>query len=251
MRQQQFIEVDHQGQTIRGVAYLPAAAGRRPAVLMLHGFTGQRTESGFMFVQLGRALADAGVAAVAFDFINSGESDGSFEKMLVTRELADAMRMSRWLSGQPFVDRQRMGMIGFSLGGMLAACVSGRFDGYRAMALIAPTTAANMARHARNVAVGQRVAIGPHVMQPAFFEDMLRLDPVADITRRPLPTLIMQGQEDTAVPPEVSAEFAAALESAGQPATVELVPDAGHTFGTPETRSRLIQSVVTWLTQAL
>ena len=37
-----------------------------------------------------RELTKRGLAAVTFDFLNSGESDGSFDQALVTQEVADA-----------------------------------------------------------------------------------------------------------------------------------------------------------------
>src|SRR5690606_27088048 len=178
-----------------------------PTVLMLHGFTGQRIESGFLFVQLARALVKQGIAAVTFDFLHSGESDGSFDQMLVTGELADAMRITDWVRGQPFVDRSRLGLLGFSLGGLLACCVTGRTDAYRALVLLAPTTVANMSRHAGERGGGERVAIGPHQLHPQFFDDMRTLDPVGDCLRHPRPTLLVQGTADKAVPPNVSMTF--------------------------------------------
>ena len=51
------------GQTLYGMLHLPK---RRPApgVVLLHGFTGQRMESGFVFVRLARVLCEAGVAVL-------------------------------------------------------------------------------------------------------------------------------------------------------------------------------------------
>ena len=48
------------------MVYKPAADRRYPTVLLLHGFTGQRTESGFLFVRLARAMNRRGMAAVTF-----------------------------------------------------------------------------------------------------------------------------------------------------------------------------------------
>lgn len=254
------IEVDHHGQTIRGMSYVPEGRGRFATMLLMHGFTGQRIESGFLFVRLARALAERGVAAVTFDFLNSGESDGSFEQMLVTQELADAMRMTRWLAGQPFADRSRLGLLGFSLGGLLAGCVVGRTEVYKALVLLAPTTEKNLSRHAQREAscelapdapaapdeAPRSVQLGPHCLHPRFFDDLLTLDSVGDCIKHPRPTLLIQGTADTAVPPEVSHQFTDAMRRAAVPVDTHPIAGADHGFNHPQWRAELIEKVVTW-----
>jgi len=245
---QRGIEVQRRGQTIRGTAYLPEGKSRGPAVLLLHGFTGQRMETGFLYVELGRRLAEAGIAAVTFDFLNSGESDGSFELMLPGDELADALHMTKWLTGQAFADRTRLGLLDFSLGGLLAACTSGQTGAYRSLVLVAPTSPENLCRHAQKEAettrFGQRVVIGPHILHPDFFRDTMTLDPQADVVKHPLPTLIVQGTEDKSVPPEVSRPFGEAIRAAGGEVETLLVEGANHGFTHPDWRQRLIDGVV-------
>ncbi len=243
---QRAIEVDHGGRTIRGMVYLPAGGRRAPAVLFLHAFTGQRIESGFMFVQLARALAQLGVAAVTFDFLHSGESDGSFDQMLVSGQLADARRMTQWLQSQPFADRARLGVLGFSLGGLTAACLCARVTAYGALVLIAPTTVENLCRVAGESRANGPPSVGPHELNPGFFDDLRRFDPVGDCVANPRPTLIVQGSADAAVPPDVAAQFETALRQAGTPVQAESVPEADHNFSRPRTRRHLIQSVANW-----
>ena len=253
---QHAIEVDHAGQTIRGMAYTPARQGRHPAMLMLHGFTGQRMENGFLFTRLARALNQAGIATVTFDFLNSGESDGAFEFMLPSQELADALRMTEWLARQPFVDRSRMGLLGFSLGGMLASCVTARSELYRWLVLLAPTTEQNIGRHAQREGrcvlpgaahdANPSIQFGPHCLHPDFFDDLKHLDSLADCVKRPRPTLLVQGTADQAVPPTVSQQFVDAMLKAGVPIDTHLIEGADHPFAHPSWRASLIQKVVTW-----
>ncbi len=257
---QHAIEVDHQGQTIRGMVYRPAKEARHPAVLMLHGFTGQRIENGFMFVRLARALAGAGFAAVTFDFLNSGESDGAFEEMLVSQELADALRMTQWLSHQPFVDRSRLSLLGFSLGGLVASCVTARTEVYRSLVLLAPTTEQNLGRHAQREGrcelppstsgaglTAESIQFGPHCLHPSFFDDLKKLNSVADCVKNPRPTLLVQGTEDQAVAPTVSAQFVEAMRQAHVPVDVHLIEGADHAFTHPKWRANLFQRIVNWL----
>jgi len=254
--QQSSIEVDHKGQTIRGMVYSPDTPKRVPAVLLLHGFTGQRMETSFAFVQLGRALASRGVAAVAFDFLNSGESDGSFDRMLATGELADAMRMTEWLQGQPFVDRSRLGLLGFSLGGLIAGSVCGKTSVYRALALWAPTTPQNLVnnvckRAGNNCPAGEPLTVGPYVLHQDFAKDVQSLAPLAGVARNPRPTLLVQGTGDTAVTPAVSQAFVDAMTAARIPVRHELIEGADHGFSSPSWRTKLIDVTASWFAETL
>jgi len=250
MTRQRPVETERNGLTLRGTAYLPEAPGRHPAVLLLHGLSGHRIETGFLFVRLGRALAARGIAAVAFDFLHSGESDGAFERMSVPGEIADAEAMTRWLAAQPFTDRSRLGLLGFSLGGLVAACLNARTDAYGAHVLVAPTTVENLARHARRWRDPHgRIRIGAHHLNRRFIETLEGLDPAGDLARPPRPTLIIQGSGDETVPPATSRHFARALERAGAPARTLEIAGAGHTFADPEHQDQLARAATDFLAE--
>ena len=242
--QQSPIQLEHRGMMIRGTAYLPDAPGRRPTVLMLHSFAGNRIEGGFAFVRIARNLASRGIAAVTFDFLHSGESDGSFGQMLASGELADAQRMAEWVAGQPFVDRTRVGLYGFSLGGLLASCLNARVKMFRALALTAPTTPQNLVSNVlKRADAAGKITIGAHFLHPRFTEDVLKFDPLADAVKNPRPTLVIQGTGDTAVAPAVSQLYVDAMKKVGMPVTHQLVADADHNFGHPLWQKQLITHV--------
>jgi len=250
---QQAFELDHHGQTLRGMTYRPAKEGRSPTVVMLHGFTGQRIENGFLFVRLARALSAAGIAAVTFDFLGSGESDGTFDEMLVTKELADAMRVTEWVQRQSFVDRAKLGLLGFSLGGLLASCVTARTEIYKSLALVAPTTEQNISRHAKREGKSEACSVlfGPHCLHPKFFDDVATLDSVRDVVKHPRPTLIVQGTADTAVPPAVSQKFCDAMKKAVVPCETKLIEGADHPFAHPSWRKQLVDAVTAFFKKTL
>lgn len=248
---QQAFEVTTPAGVIRGMAYLADAGGRRPTVMMCHGFTGNRIESGFLFVRLGRALAQAGLHAVAFDFVNSGESDGSFEKMRVSEEIRDAGAVARWLEGQPFVDRSRLGGLGFSLGGLVVCGAHRRRGGFAALGLLAPTTAENLQRVAGGTNGSDPVRVGAYELPPAFCEDLEGCDTTADAASPVVPTLLVQGTADQAVPVAVSKRYADAIEAAGGEVRRELVEGASHVFNEPAHRRRVMEAVASFFREKL
>jgi len=116
--------------TLRGLLHRPDGVDPTPAVMLLHGFTGQHIESDRLFVQVARALADAGFAALRFDFYGSGDSDGDFEEFTLDTELADACAGFDWLSTQSGIDPNRIGVVGLSLGGAIAALLASTWSNH-------------------------------------------------------------------------------------------------------------------------
>ncbi len=253
---QSAFETLNRGQTIRGTVYRSdLVTGRGPTAIFLHGFTGTRIEPGFMFVRLARALNAKGIHAVTFDFIGSGESDGLFEEMLVSHELSDAQKVTQWAEGQSFVDRSRMGVIGFSLGGLLAASLTARHPSFKARVLLAPSTAHNLCRLTGDrdacVAPTTPMVYGAHTLAPSFFKDLQGFNGPADVAKCKAPTLVVQGTADTSVTPAVSQEYTDSLSKAGITNKTVLVPDGDHVFSKQPWQRAMIAAVVDWLPKHL
>jgi len=78
-------------------AHLAAVLHRAPGkrlVIFCHGFTGNKAESGRLFVQTARALQKAGINALRFDFMGSGDSSGEFHQMTPNTQIQDVPIMS-------------------------------------------------------------------------------------------------------------------------------------------------------------
>ncbi|WP_027480467.1 alpha/beta hydrolase, partial [Deinococcus pimensis] len=112
------------GERVVGVLHLPdtpAPAAGHPLVVMLHGYTGHKSETHRLFTLTARHLARLGVGALRFDFRGSGDSDGDFSAMTVSREVEDALAGVEYARARPGVDPARVMLMGFSMGGMVAA----------------------------------------------------------------------------------------------------------------------------------
>ena len=99
---------------------LPDGAASAPAVVMLHGFGSSRDEVGGMYARLAKALADKGVASLRIDFRGFGKSDGDTGATTVDLQLEDAKTALAYLGNAEGVDKSRIGVLGFSLGGGIA-----------------------------------------------------------------------------------------------------------------------------------
>ncbi|NMA72022.1 MAG: alpha/beta fold hydrolase, partial [Firmicutes bacterium] len=129
MGMETWVELSNYGETIRGTLHRPVGAGPHPAVLFLHGLGGNRIEANRLFVRAARILAKQGIAALRIDFRGAGESDGEAEARSVSGHLSDALTAYHFLAEDAQLDRHRLAVLGFSLGGAVAALLAGELAG--------------------------------------------------------------------------------------------------------------------------
>ncbi|TYT25988.1 alpha/beta hydrolase [Luteimonas viscosa] len=157
--------------------------------------------------------------------------------------LADAqrsLRMIRACAPAWGLDPARVGMLGFSAGGHLAASLGTRFDeslqppidAYDATSarpdfLLLGYPVIDMA--GRDAHAGSR----RRLLGPAPSPDSLRrYSPQHAVDGRTPPTFLLHASDDTSVPVRNSLVFHAALRAAGVPAELHVYAAGGHGFGT-------------------
>lgn len=119
-----------------GTLALPAADAPLPAVLMLHGFASVRDEVGDMYKRLAAELAESGIASLRIDFRGWGESAGEMTDSTVSGMVEDAAAAREYLSTVEGIDNERIGLLGFSLGGSVAVFAAGENpDDYQSLTL--------------------------------------------------------------------------------------------------------------------
>ena len=243
------ITFNNAGAQLVGVLHLPDTPGAAPGVLLCHGFTGTKSESHFVFTKLARALADSGIAALRFDFRGSGDSEGRFQDMTISGEISDALCALDVFADLPEVDGGRLGILGLSLGGCVAACVAGRSDAVRATVLWAPVHHPHKQFTRREI--GPEVAFpfefsGGMLLGKGFVDELPDIDPVAEILAARGPVLVLHGTEDESIPCEWSQAYVEALTGAGLPAERETIQGADHTFADVAHERAVIERSVGW-----
>lgn len=249
------VAFQNQGQNLYGMLHLPQGPGPHPAVVLLHGFTGHRSESHFIFTKQARHLARHGIAALRFDFRGSGESEGDFADMTIEGEISDAVAALDWLGAQPDIDSSRIGVLGLSLGGLVAACLAGRDSRVRALVLwAAPANLAEVltkgAENAPRPPTPQPkgLDIGGLVVGHEFIRQVMAIRPLEEIRRFAGPALVVQGTADSSVPPKDAHEYMKALAG---PKSLLLVNGADHTFSSVAWEEEVIAASTEWFTRHL
>ena len=244
------VSFDVHGQRLHGMLHLPAVStAPYPCVLLLHGFTGTHLEPHRLFALMARQLAAAGIAAYRFDFRGSGDSEGDFSEMTIGRELEDARAALNLLRSRGDIDTSRIGVLGLSMGGLVAALAS-EVENLKALCLWAPaapeTLLANFAGqppaaiHATFAAGFSGVEFPPGIRFDAssghmdfggnpvskdFYLDAQTHDSLEAVKQHKGSSLVVHGTNDPTVPFALGERYAAALG-----VEIHAVPGAGHTF---------------------
>ncbi len=95
--------------------YLPNGPGRKPCIVMAHGFTAVRDQALPAYAE---AFQQAGYAVLLFDYRHFGASDGEPRQLLdVGRQLADYRAVIAYARGLAGVDPERVVLFGSSFSG--------------------------------------------------------------------------------------------------------------------------------------
>jgi pimeloyl-ACP methyl ester carboxylesterase len=164
--------VDFSSGGVRCAAWLtvPATPGPHPAVVLVHGLGATHD---MMLAQYEQHFAAAGIATLAFDYRNTGSSDGQPRQHIsMADQRADVNAALDVLRLRPEVDANRIALWGTSLGGMnVVRVAAGRSD---LAAAVVQCPIVHGPGAARSVGL-----LGPLRMTPAIIADAIGI-----LTRR-------------------------------------------------------------------
>jgi hypothetical protein len=268
------VKFENEGLNIVGTLAMPKSDAAVPIVLLFHGFKGERdelpivnTEEG-MYSRTARLFAERGVATLRIEFRGSGESEGLWEDTTFTSQISDAIAALDFVQTLEGVDPERIGIIGLSQGGLVAASAAGQDA--RVKSLVLWSAAANPASNFANLLPMETIKAGLALpdgealsitlpwgeetsMKRGFFEELFTVDPVAAITDYAGPMLVVVGSRDTTVFPMPQQGEVFMTYHDGEEALVVL--DGDHIFDVlatgPEVLDQAIFNSLAWFMQTL
>lgn len=240
---EQIFWLTSRGQKMAAVLHLPDRSKPVPGVLILHGFTGTKVEPHRIFVKTARRLASEGIAALRIDFIGSGDSEGDFEQMTISGEVADALNALNYLRDHKRVDAKRVGILGLSLGGAVTALCLPKAGDVKAVVLWAPVS--DPRKFLPDEVPPQPVDRGGNLLGPEFFRELPALKPLEAVQSYKGAALIIHGTEDMAVHHSNGEAYLANFHHA-YPKKLHLIPGADHTFNKHEWETEVINRTVAW-----
>ena len=197
--------------------FIPAVGRKRgdppgPAVLHVHGNAGN-IESHADFSAF---LPMHGISVLIFDYRSYGRSDPARGRLSRDDLLIDTLAALEYLRMHPDVDPDRIGIYGFSLGGVFGLAAAAEELGVRSVCGVAVFS--SWKRIAREH-VG---AIGGVLARRGMDAD----ESITHMGRRPL--LLIHGGQDDIVPAGHSQTLADLARNAGVPVELVIIPEADH-----------------------
>ncbi|WP_062110182.1 alpha/beta hydrolase [Bacillus niameyensis] len=244
---QKAVEVIHNGMVLRGMEHIPEGE-KLPAVILFHGFTGNKLEPHRLFLNISRALEAKGFASFRFDFLGSGESDGDFKDMTVRKEWEEAGTIFEFVKAHPKVDTDRIVVLGLSMGGLVASLLAGDLQAeIERLILMAPagTMGISVERMRENVPFIESLDAydhGGNLVGTAFGEDLKTINVWSQASQYSGKVLLIHGTNDQAVPYEVSNLY---IEKCyGDQATLHTIEDGDHTFNSYYWEKDVIEAIL-------
>jgi len=215
-------------------------------VIMCHGFTGTKSESKRLFVEMARDFASRGFNALRFDFYGSGDSDGDFKDFLVSRNIINVKDAVAWARER---DYNQIALLGLSLGAATAILTAHEVD---VDALILWSTVPDMNALYDYLKVdlidsgneSEPFEYDGWQLSRDFFADANQYDVKNALTQITAPKCIMQGTEDAPLFIDGFADFQKIVLP---PTDFMEFPGAGHTFQKPVHRRQIIKQTTLWL----
>lgn len=178
---------------VDGFIVAPVSKGRHPAVVLVHGAGGDRSE----LLDQAMALAKQGVVALTITEPSTAHPQAratTLDELLVRaqreqrRDVAAVRSAAAFLGSRNDVDGARLGYLGWSAGAKTGTFVTGRFE---ALALLSAGAAT----------VDQFAAAAPPPARARVRSALTRIDPIRAVMHaRPGSLLLEDGRRDAVVP---------------------------------------------------
>lgn len=161
-------------------------------LVMFHGFTGHKTETGYLFRKLSDALSSNNIDSIRFDYLGSGESDGLFSDMTLDSLLEQAEVILKYAKAHKY---KEINLLGFSMGGALTMNL---LSNSHKTVLIAPAIDFDIKFRDMNLLDNGNYDLNGWELNKNLFKSFKR-DYYGMAKKHKNPVLIIQGSMDQAV----------------------------------------------------
>ncbi|MCK8823868.1 alpha/beta hydrolase [Fuchsiella alkaliacetigena] len=243
-----------EGSEMVGILHIPDSKTDypKPAVIICHGFKGDKVGPHRIFVKMARKLAEKGIVAFRFDFRGSGDSKGSFKETKISSQIEDGLEAIKFVSKLEQVNSSRLALLGFSLGGLIASCVAARSTGVKFLVLWSAIadleevfTAKSSAENLASLNEQGYMDLGGLKLGANFVEELEQIEPLAEIEEYQGSAFIIHGSEDQVVPVKHSEEYYDLFSA--QNCRKHIVLGADHTYNKSEWEAEVLNRTSQWL----
>lgn len=240
------VKITNGERDIPAIVVSPVGEGPFPAVVMNHGHGGSKEENGG-FLGIARELAKKGILAISMDFPGTGESTEPFTENYISNMVSDSNASLEYILNNYNVDKDRLGILGYSMGGRIALTIGKEKDSpYKAMGLLAPSAdwgeemmigflggqeeydlLYKEAQSEKGYADFTTVFGQKQTLSKQWFDEMIESNPIKDISKFEGKMMVVYGEQDVIVTAAINEAVLSAFPSAEK----VLVEDADHGYG--------------------
>ena len=242
-----------------------------PLVVMAHGHGGSREEGGG-YRLTAETLAQNGIASIRMDFPGCGDSTESFTENNLSNMLLDLQAARAFVATKAEIDQDRVGLIGYSMGGRLVVLLAEIDPSYKAMVAWTPAVANGAMREinslggpdayndlkerARQSGMAEFTTRWGSTLQLGYqwFIDLEETQPLESLATFRGPLLVLYGDKDDVVVPATSEAAIAAAKNSSE-VIRHVVAGADHALGfytnEPEIATEVVETTVEFLRQRL
>lgn len=235
MEEKVFVK-NHKGLSLASIINYSDKNKKHPAAIILHGFTGYKEEA--HLASLARDLAQQGYVAIRFDASGSGDSDGTFEKdYLISNYLEDIKSIYDYLLNLDFIDKNKIIILGHSLGGGLSIIFSSLTPEIKMCVAISPVSTLIESSWIKGIKIEwektgwfdkEYSKTGAQIKIPySFVEDCKKFNSINSVAEVHCPIAVVIGLIDDTVTPEDSRRI---FEAANNPKELIEIEGVGHDY---------------------
>lgn len=238
-----------EGKKIGGFLRIPYGKGPFPAVVFVHGFGGSVKEPKNIFMC--EELAENGFISLMFDFYNkpNGISEPEIENMTITQQVSTLKCAVDFVLSLDFVDKNRLGLTGHSLGGATILLYTPTDS--RIKALVAQSPLSDKGKMTKRFEEEGKEkgylefdkSWGTMRVNYSYYEDGLKYNVKKTAEEIKCPTLIFHGNQDDSVPLAQSQELIEHLKCEKR---LEIIKGADHNYKINETLPIATKLMVDW-----
>ena len=236
-----------------------------PGVILLHGSASHKNEVGDLYLRLAEQLANNGIASIRIDFAGTGDSPVDYTHYTLKTAVRDAEVALAFLRSQPQVDDHRIGVVGFSQGGLIAQLLLAQQPGIKSFVAWSSVASDGIGPFAdmfetlymtakREGQVEQQFAWRPPLsISYEWFEQVMANQSLSSMAEYTGSVLAIAGSNDTVVPPAAATRLIVA--SGSDVARAVIIKGADHIFNVLDENAnqdeQLLEMTTMWFAEAL
>ena len=236
-----------------------------PGVILLHGSASHKNEVGDLYLRLAEQLASNGIASIRIDFAGTGDSPVDYTHYTLKTAVRDAEVALAFLRSQPQVDDHRIGVVGFSQGGLIAQLLVAQQPGIKSFVAWSSVASDGIGPFAdmfetlymkakREGQVEQQFAWRPPLtISYEWFEQVMANQSLSGMAEYTGSVLAIAGSNDAVVPPTAATRLIVA--SGSDVARAVIIKGADHIFNVLDENAnqdeQLLEMTTEWFAEAL